>query len=113
MHVAQPRGEPVQELTGHAQRRIDLMGVSDVQAQSRLRQRREERSELIGGPPARLASIHVLDYQRVPQPPVGRRVRDRVRMDDDRIDPAGDRRQLPREPGVVEARPLEGAWTLT
>ncbi len=88
--VAQAITEAIEDLMANGERRIDRVGVGDVEAEAGVGQLGEVRGERRGRLAVGLARIHVLEHERTSERGPHGVIIDHVGVHDDRIDAVGD-----------------------
>jgi hypothetical protein len=87
VHLAEATADAVEQFVGRVHRRIDRVGVRDVQTETGVRQSCEERFQLGGNAAAVLAEVHVLEREPAPEGPTRVEVDLGVGMHHDRAHP--------------------------
>ena len=86
MNLAESIPEAVEQLIRDPHRRIDRPRVGDIEAESGLRQLLEHGGELISGPSARIAQVHILEDQSTTEDSICVEGSEGVRMNNDGFD---------------------------
>ncbi len=106
VEVRQAAREPLQEVGGDGERRVNVLGMGEIEAETRLRQLGEDGLQALGRVTRLLARVHVLDGQPPPERAVQPGIADRVRVDHDRVDPRRNPAQRFNEPCLVLDEPF-------